>query len=612
MRDVWQDRLPHSKLRVDRGIARPSTRVDKYLLAAFAHAEERTIKSETGEVVHDGPRLPMMVVLHDPNWNGAEIPGYMERFRVNSIVGCSGTSLTLRFLSEDPNVKLVEASRSVASEGDCHKSLPSIGVPIVHSPPFDERGDRAIVAVIDSGFDVLHRAFIDKTNRTRILGIWDQEDPSGPAPTGFSFGRWYNAHDIQAFIENAVTVPTRWRHNGGHGTHVASIAAGGAFKKFPGGVAPEAKLLFVISHLSVSGTDPHSLGYSQSHVSAVKFIRSFAKNEGLPVVVNVSQGMNAGAHDGTAPVESAFDGIALGGRLGGFAIVKSAGNEREWNGHAKVIVQTGESETIAWSSKLRVRDEDYIEAWFWGGDELAFRVIPPCKAKSSWVGHPDAEATATPEASWVSPVGDVIRLYYDKYYSDNGDGRLVLSIRPRAPGTSIERGRWRLEIKASNIRSTGEIHAWIERETTRPIQFQNHLDEEITLSIPGTSKTVICVGSVDKHTMTKVSKYSSYGPTRDSRDKPELAAPGERIQAAKANSVDDVITMSGTSMAAPHVTGAIALVFSRRTKTTPSQQLNAMQVRSALRDAAKGFSGRWGVGRGYGVIDIHSLFRIIG
>ena len=48
----------------------------------------------------------------------------------------------------------------------------------------------------------------------------------------------------------------------------------------------------------------------------------------MPVVVNVSQGMNAGAHDGKSMLEVAFDEFSKGGRQRGRVIVKSAGNER--------------------------------------------------------------------------------------------------------------------------------------------------------------------------------------------------------------------------------------------------------------------------------------------
>lgn len=75
------------------------------------------------------------------------------------------------------------------------------------------------------------------------------------------------------------------------------------------------------------------MGYSIEHQTALQYIEEFAAKIKLPVVVNLSQGMSAGAHDGKSALEASFDSFSGFGRKRGRIIVKSAGNERGEDGH---------------------------------------------------------------------------------------------------------------------------------------------------------------------------------------------------------------------------------------------------------------------------------------
>ena len=67
---------------------------------------------------------------------------------------------------------------------------------------------------------------------------------------------------------------------------------------------------------------------------------------GLPVVVNMSQGINAGAHDGKSVLEGGFNRFTRLKR--GRVLVKSAGNERGRRGHARLTVPPGGVDDLVW------------------------------------------------------------------------------------------------------------------------------------------------------------------------------------------------------------------------------------------------------------------------
>ncbi len=541
------------------------------------------------------PLRPFLIRVGDPDWEPGPIQGLSITSRLGTILAATGTGPAIRELLLDPAVLSIQESQPAGTE-ECETSVPFVRVTQVRNT-WGEEGDQALVAVIDNGIDVLHEAFLDDANRSRIVEVWDQKDDTGPRPQGFSYGTVHTQADIARYLADGRVPAGLGRNIDGHGTHVASIAAGRPAGQFKGGVAPDARLLIVVS----AADGP--IGYSNTHSDALQYVDQVATRIGLPVVVNVSQGMNAGAHDGTSMLEAAFDGFSMGGRREGRVIVKSAGNERTKAGHAKVTLGANAAEDLAWSRQPNATSSsERLELWWNSGDTFRFRLVDPLGRQSGWVSASQTEDKSS------FPGGNRYELSYDRRHRDNGDSRLLIEIK-KTDQTAILPGQWRLEIESQEITRNGVIHAWLERgERKFPTQFANHQNEEMTLSIPGTARTVIAVAAVASQNPIKVGYFSSYGPTRDGREKPEIAAPGVQISAARGGTASGVKPDSGTSMAAPHVAGAIALLLSRRKKSGQTG-LSASQIRTALYQLTQNYTGNFDPGQGFGVLDAEKLLK---
>lgn len=125
------------------------------------------------------------------------------------------------------------------------------------------------------------------------------------------------------------------------------------------------------------------------------------------------------------------------------------------------------------------------------------------------------------------------------------------------------------------------------------------LHTETSITDPGNAESVITVGSthrLEPHTYG-ISYFSSRGPTGDGRMKPDLVAPGEKITAPIRNG--EFATLEGTSMAAPHVSGAAALLMAR----FPELIGKPRRIKEILCSTATDLN-RERAYQGYGLVDV--------
>jgi len=126
-----------------------------------------------------------------------------------------------------------------------------------------------------------------------------------------------------------------------------------------------------------------------------------------------------------------------------------------------------------------------------------------------------------------------------------------------------------------------------------------------TVGSPGSAEAALTVGAVDKS--DKLAAFSSRGPQAgDGAVKPDITAPGVAITAARGRDATEVggeagdayVTLSGTSMASPHVAGAAAILAQQHPDWTPGR------LKAALVASAKPVGGVDVFGQGAGRVDV--------
>ncbi|MFC8664989.1 S8 family peptidase [Streptomyces sp. NPDC057199] len=131
----------------------------------------------------------------------------------------------------------------------------------------------------------------------------------------------------------------------------------------------------------------------------------------------------------------------------------------------------------------------------------------------------------------------------------------------------------------------------------------NEGPKEGTVGTPGSAAAALTVGAVDRE--DAIAEFSSRGPTADGFLKPDITAPGVDIVAAKAAegsmgdpAADGYVSMSGTSMATPHVAGAAAILAQQHPDWT------GRRIKAALTASAKPTAATSAYTQGTGRVDV--------
>lgn len=404
-------------------------------------------------------------------------------------------------------------------------------------------GRGVVVAVIDSGIDYTHFDFRNKDGSSRILYIWDQTAMGSP-PMGFTSGAEYS----QEMINNALNsenpfmvVPTIDKSN--HGTAVAGIAAGnGATGNGSNiGVAPEAELIIVKAGSKGFG----SFARTTELMRGVKYVIDKARQLNKPVAINMSFGTNNGSHKGDSLFESYLSDISTVWKT---SIVIPTGNEGSAGHHCYEKIESNQTREIRFVT-IEGLNKFYISMWKNFVDTLSVELVFPDGNSSGIVSIGSQIKTVR-----IDNVKLTIIYGQPSYYSSSQEIYFNLE----AITGAISGGAWVLNIISEKI-VEGDIDLWLPtiEEVTIDTRFANPTNYN-TMTIPSTAQKVIKVAGYNDR-VNNITEFSGIGNINPVLPNPDLAAPASKILTVKNGGGYDSFT--GTSMAAPFVTGSAALMM---------------------------------------------------
>lgn len=526
--------------------------------------------------------------------DGPEPPGVEIVSRFGSFATCRLRSSDIIRIHEDAAARMLKAPRRMDPETVVAETLAGGQRTTDRRRPdgLDSTGRGVVVGIADWGCDVTHPDLRNADGSTRLLALWDQRGRSRKSPSPWGYGRVHTRSEIDSALRTPDPLGSLGyrmdasgrSQQGTHGTHVSSIAVGNGNAGGPMGMAPEAELVFV--HLAEGRTGGLAdLSDSVRVLEAVDFILRTAA--GRPTVVNLSVGSQGGSHDGFTGVELALDAAVT--ERPGRAIIQSTGNYFSARAHASEDLRPGETWMLEWHIFPGDRTPNELEIWYPGVDVTTVHIIGPDGSMMASVplgGRSDIS------------VGDtVVGRIYHRRRDPNGDHHVDCFLWSAPPG------RWRVGVEAVDV-TDGRCRAWIERDAPRPpnqSMFSKHQADRF-----GTTGTIanglrtIAVGAYDPHTAHEpIASFSSAGPTRDGRQKPDLVAPGVASLAARSasrGSVGGLTRKSGTSMASPVVAGIVACMFQAAGRPLHLAETRAMLLGSA-RTRADDDQRRVGSGR---------------
>ena len=495
--------------------------------------------------------------------------------------------------------------------------------------PLTGRG--VIVGVIDTGIDFNHINLLDNDGQSRVVAVYMPCDTTGTHPVVQGEELPGSCYETPAQIASLTTDCT----NSSHGTHTAGTAVGGYKANSWHGVACEAGL--------VACGMPEEEFTDVNIANALKYVFDYAERMDMPCVVNMSIGSNEGPNDGTSFLCRVFNSLTGPGRI----CVLSAGNDGNVPicFHGTITSRADTLTTLLRGNMGSLQRKGYVSMWSAGAQVHGTRLVI-INRSTGQLEYASPMLSSLPGDSVFSISSDWDAEFAAYYSGEVLFANAMEQLNDDDSPNQQERFHsiWVFDVTSVRaghligLQYVADEPVALAGWSTKNAYFYTFGLEGVTggteqgsISDLATTDSVISVGAYCSRSSWidndgglntiqgcnpgDIAAFSSFGPDENGVTRPDVCAPGmalissanrfaldEGRQHWPASAMVDGIEYpyyvnQGTSMSAPVVTGAVALMLQLNPDLAP-YDVRQVLARSSRRDSyVSDDVSRWGFGK---------------